>query len=191
MDDDAIARVIRENPALATDALASLEESLADGLETTTGARGVVTGAREFLSAQHGYPVVWTEPRATVVDDVTSQSLDATVDRLLARIVRPKRRSGGPRRPNPTETIEKTVQSLIAKRVVTRKHYFEKSLSGIPRGVDFFVNSTANLALDVVNLSVQSADEILKRADAEAFKVQDVTSEPGRPLSRMHAADEG
>ena len=43
--------------------------------------------------------------------------------------------------------------------------------------MDFYANSRANVALDVVNLALVRADEIRLRADAEAFKIWDLLAD--------------
>lgn len=59
------------------------------------------------------------------------------------------------------------------------------SLSGIERSVDFFANHGSNIALDIVRLAVSQADEIRKRADADAFKIYDVLQ--GKDVARFVA----
>jgi Protein of unknown function (DUF3037) len=174
LDDEAIARIVRENPYLQTDALRHLEDELIDQLRVQPG-----MGAESALSMidnQRGYLVAFTEPRLATVSDGSGPALDVAMDRLLERIVKPRRRTGGGRTPNPVEQLERQLRPLIRSRQVRTDHFFSKSLSGLPRRVNFFANSTANFALDVVKLTVKRADEISQRADAEAFKISDVLS---------------
>lgn len=78
------------------------------------------------------------------------------------------------------EMVERELQPLVSSGRVTRGHSFPRSTSGIPRAVDFFANSGANVAADVVKLALKRADEIRRRSDAEALKVWDIrTSNEG------------
>ena len=167
IDDQAVARVVRENPHLERDALLYLEPLL---LEQLSPAESLTIKIHKLISQQKGFPVVFGEPRLTQVGD---GGIEATMERLLDRIVRPKRRTGGGAA-NPAELLAKHLRPLLQSGIVQRHHSVSKSISGVPRTVDFFANSTVNVAVDVVRLAVSQADEIRKRADAEAFKVWDV-----------------
>ena len=167
IDEHAVARVVRENPQLERDALFYLEPLLIEQFSTPS---STAVQVHKLLAEQTGFPVLFSEPRLTAVGD---GGIDATLERLLNRIVRPRRRGGGAGG-NPIETLAKQVRPLLQERHVQRNYSVLGSLSGIPRTVDFFANSGANVAVDVVRLAVSQADEIRKRADAEAFKVWDV-----------------
>jgi Protein of unknown function (DUF3037) len=168
VDDRALDRVIRENPHLAKDALVELR----DRLRAEIGALNPEDAADDWLANRPGYPIVATESRHTTVSEDTRQALQVTVDRLLQRVVRPRRRSGG--RTSPQQALERRMQPLLASKKVVRDHGFSGHRSGITRRVDYFANSTANVALDFVQLSLVSADDIVRRADAEAFKLEDI-----------------
>lgn len=171
IDDEAVGRVIRDNPHLARDALMFLDASLALRLAEIQDApeRAIPS----FLAAQGGFPVAFSESRFTTVADEGDGGLDETLDRLVTRIVRPKRRSAG-FSVSPVGAVERGLSPLIKSHLIHRAHAFPASRTGVPRVADFFANSTANLALDALNLSLTRADEIRRRADAEAFKVSDV-----------------
>lgn len=169
IDDQAVARVVRENPHLERDALFYVEALLSEHLG---GSGPVPAKVHSLLSDQTGFPVLLTEPRAT---HLRAGDLPETVERLLSRIVRPRRRSGGGGG-NPADVLARQLRPLLDRRVVRRNYSISGSVSGIPRTVDFFANGGANIALDVVRLGVSQAEEIRKRSDAEAFKVWDVLS---------------
>jgi hypothetical protein len=167
LDNEAIRRVVRENPAMATDALRSLESSLRLRLEGAARPEQIA-GA---LADPKGFPIVVTEPRETTI--LEGETLEKTLDRLLQRIVHPRRRSGY-QGANPVRILARRFQPLLASKLVTRNHPFENSRSGVPRYVEFFANSGANVALDTVRLGLRDADEVVRRADAAAFKAEDI-----------------
>jgi hypothetical protein len=171
VDQQAIERVLRENPHLAKDALLGLRDRLCAELAASAPDPAQATAAA-WLSSQRGYPVVATEDRHTTVAEDNAQALAEAVDRLLARVVRPRRRHSGSF--NPGHALERSLQPLLRSHRVVRHHTFPTSRSGVARRVDYFANSSANVALDLVKLDVKSTDELLRRADAEAFKVEDI-----------------
>ena len=171
IDDEAVARVIRDNPHLARDGLMFLDASLARRLAEIPDVPQ--RAIPNFLARQSGFPVAFSETRLTTVVDQGDAALDETLDRLVTRIVRPKRRSAG-FSVSPVGAVERGLSPLIKSHLIHRAHAFPSSRTGVPRVADFFANSTANLALDAMNLSLTRADEIRRRVDAEAFKVSDV-----------------
>ncbi len=89
LDPGALARVIRENPHLAPDALNSLEARLQRRLAGPVPEPDAELPRR--LSDRRGFPVVLTEARASQVRD--GETLRQTVDRLLEHLVRPRTRA--------------------------------------------------------------------------------------------------
>ena len=169
VDQEAIERVIRENPRLERDSLLYVEPMLLERLSSAVvPATSRIKGILEDVG---GFPLDISEARFTTVGPDES-GLDDTLDRLVDRIVHPKRRSGGG--PNPLKAMDRRLTPLIQNEKVARNHFFGQTKSGVRRAADFFANSGANVALDVVRLALQNADNIKLRADAEAFKVYDV-----------------
>lgn len=169
VDQEAIERVIRENPRLERDSLLYVEPMLQERLSSAV--VPATSRIKSVLENIGGFPLDISEARFTTIgpDDA---GLDITLDRLIDRIVHPKRRSGGG--PNPLKAMDRRLTPWIRKDQVARNHFFAQTKSGVPRAADFFANSGANVALDVVRLALQKADNIKLRADAEAFKVLDV-----------------
>jgi hypothetical protein len=170
VDDDAVKRVIRENPLLEQESLLYVQPMLLEALAETGGP--APAAVEELLSAQRGFPVELSEPRMTTVANASPGALHATLARLNDRIVRPKRRTSGGA--NPLQRLDRKLKPLVTRGAVARNHFFSASRTGVPRNVDFFANSRVNTALDVVALDIKKADDIRKRADAEAFKVYDI-----------------
>jgi hypothetical protein len=172
IEQKAIERVIRENPRLASDSLfyiaPMLNEQLSSAVTPTT------ARIKSILGKRTGFPLDISEPRLTTIS-ADEDGLDMTLDRLVKRIVRPKRR-GGPRHPKPADLVATKLKPLIQSQAVSRGYPLSATKSGVPRYADFFANSGANVALDVVQLAVTKADEIRLRADAEANKVSDILS---------------
>jgi hypothetical protein len=170
VDEKAVERVIRENPRLERDALLYVEPML---LEQLSSAISPVTARiKNLMDKQVAFPLDMSEPRFTTIAP-DEGGLDQTLDRLIGRVVRPKRRSG-PRHANPMEAMDRALSPLISAEAVSRNHFFGATKTGVLRSADFFANSGANVALDVVRLALKESDRIRERADAEAFKVYDV-----------------
>lgn len=163
VDGKAIDRVVTENPALDRDALLYVEPLLRDRVESH--------GVAAILSDQRSFPIELTEPRFTALDE---DGLEQTLDRLTQRIVTPRRRRGGQRKSDFAGLLERRLRPFLAKGLVSRSYAFRASRTGVPRHADFYANSGRNVALDVLRLAITTGDEIRRRADAEAFKVQDV-----------------
>ncbi len=171
LDDEAVKRVIRENPRLERDSLLYVAPLLAERLSSAV--VPVPSQIQRLLEGQRGFPIDLSEPLFTTVDPQDEGGLDATLDRLIDRVVTPKRRRPPPRL-NPAQLLESRLKPLIRSESVTRNHFFGRTKTGVPRTAEFFANSGANVALDTLRLALQDADEIRRRADAEAFKVYDV-----------------
>lgn len=172
LDDDAIDRVVRENPRLIRDSLLYVGPMIREAL--LSGGQ-IPERAAELLARQRGFPVDLSEARFT--DVASREGIDDALDALVERIVRPKRRGGGGRGYDPRKAMAKHLKPLLEQGRVERHHFFKSSGTGIGRAVDFFANSGANTALDVVKLALKEAKEIQSRADAEAFKVYDIRRE--------------
>jgi hypothetical protein len=169
-DQKAIERVVKWNPHVDRDSLRYIEPMLNQRL----GSAVAPATARIDEVVEHGggFPLNFTEPRFTTVTE-DEDGLDATLARLLSRVVTPRQRYA-PHATSPVDQIEKMLRPLLKARKVSRDHVFAETKTGFPRSADFFANSGANVALDVVKLAYKEADRTRLRADAEAFKVSDV-----------------
>lgn len=173
IDTGAVARVVRENPRLHPDALMAIGDVVAERL----GLQPSLPGGeiKERLAEQSGFPITFTEPRMTTIAADSGDALKTTVESLLTRIVRPRRRSGRGGM-DLAQMLERRLQPLVRAGSVQSNHLFRSTQTGVIRRVDYFANSGANLALDTIKLDLRRADEIRLRADAEAFKVTDIAS---------------
>lgn len=168
LDQKAIERVIRENPRLERDSLLYIEPMLAEQLSSAV--TPVPARIKSILAKQTGFPLDITEARFTTISE-NDDGLDVTLERLVKRIVRPKRR--GYPHTSPTDEMATRLKPLIRTHAVSRA-YQVRAKSGLNRHVDFFANSGTNVALDVLQLAITEADEIRKRADAKGMKVIDL-----------------
>lgn len=169
IDEEAVARVVRENPKLERDALLYVESMLESKLDATvTNPEKDIPGV---IGSQSGFPLAFSEPRFTALPD--REALDASLAFLIDRVVRPRRRHGGPVT-NAGEILKRELRPLLRQNVVEPNHVFTSTRTGRSRRVDFFANHGSHVAIDSVRLAVQRADEIGVRADAEAFKVFDI-----------------
>src|SRR5438128_1096878 len=94
IDENAVARVVRENPHLERDALLYVDGFIHQQLARTV-PPFTKDGFLRVVAEQAGFPVSFSEPRYTTLSGEGGQALEETLDRLLARIVRPGRRRGG------------------------------------------------------------------------------------------------
>jgi hypothetical protein len=173
IDGAAVRRVIRDHPYLHREALSYLDSHLRERLDAAMErARGADEAVPELIRAQKGFPIVLTEPRMTTLHGDTAEALDQALERLVKRIVTPRRRGGGGW--NVTSVIERELKPLLEAHLVHPQWLFRETRSGIAQTVSFYANSTANVALDAVSLAVSDADAIRLRGAAEAFKAEDI-----------------
>lgn len=170
-DAGAARRVVQDNPHLAKDALVILETELHRQLAALTPFSEVQL--LDFMASQNQFPLELTEPRHTTVETDRREALDATFERLLQRLVHPRRRSDRTRS-NPVQTFAREFQPLIRQRLIEPNHVFASSRTGIRRVVDFYANSGVDLALDALRLRFKEPNRIIEAADHEAFKVGDI-----------------
>jgi hypothetical protein len=168
-DQKAIERVVKENPHLERDSLLYIEPMLHERLSSAV---TPVTARIKGLLEHQGFPLNFTDPRFTTVlaDD---EGLDDTVTRLVDRVVHPRRRWGKSSL-RPVEQMERRIKPLLETEKVSRDYVLPSTRTGVRRSADFFANSGANVALDVVKLALKESRRIRERADAEAFKVSDI-----------------
>lgn len=171
LEDRAINRVIVENPWLATDALAGLEGTLSEQLASEFS--NEPANIAQSLGDHRYWPVCFTEPRFTTIMDESS-GLQEPLDRLLARIVRPRRRSGGSA--SLRDQVERRLKAFIRQNTVHKNHEFTQTRSGTKWAAQFFANSGTNLAFDTIKLDLARADAIRTRAASEAYKIYDVST---------------
>ena len=173
VEPNASQRVVRENPFLARDAMLSLEAQLIDEIEhVVEHAPNVHEGISGWIKRQAGHPVLLTEPRITTILTDRGDNMADTLKRLVSRLVVPRRRPGGG--PTPVSALAKQIHRLNFAQPVYKDRSFRATRTGVPRTVDFFVNSSTNVGLDAVQLAISSADDIIVRADAEAHKIEDI-----------------
>jgi len=174
LDDGALDRVVRENPHLERESLYYVHPAIRDLLDTDGPMDKRVS---DLLANQKGFPADLTEARYVAVPDMTADALGDTADELIARVVRPHRRSGGGAGFDARSVLEQRLRPLVRTGMVEPHRLFTASWTGRTRAVDYYANSHLNTALDVLKLNVRDADEVGRRADAEAFKVYDIRRE--------------
>jgi Protein of unknown function (DUF3037) len=168
LDEKAIDRVIRENPRLERDSLLYIEPMLTEQLSSAMAP--IPTRIKGLLDGQKGFPLDISEARFTTISE-DEDGLDETLERLVKRVVRPKRR--GYVHKSPAIEMSDRLKPLIRNQRVSRA-YPVRAKSGVERKIDFFANSGSNVALDVLQLAITKADEIRERADAKGMKVIDL-----------------
>lgn len=169
-DQKAIERIVKWNPHLERESLRYIEPMLNERLSSAVAP--ATTRINELIEHEGGFPLNFTEPRFTTISD-DEDGMDATLARLLGRVVSPRQRYA-PRSTSPIDQLEKLLRPLLKARRVSRDYAFTDTGTGVKRSADFFANSGANVALDVMKLALKDAGQIRQRADAEAFKVSDV-----------------
>ena len=169
VDGEAIHKVVRENPHLHATALDWIEEALASGMKSCLfdpdprSVSALVDGMRRLQ-------LDFTEPLFTTIEPNMKQTLRVLVNRIVKPRNRPIQKAV-----EPVRALAKRLKPLILDKLVEPKYEFKISASGIARTVDFFANSTANVALEAVQFNLKTnADGIISRADAQANKVRDI-----------------
>ncbi len=178
IDPDAARRVAVENPHLPPDAVLVFGQALQQTLQQA--AVHTREDLEAVLSQFDKFPVSITDLRMTTLNERIAdpqQRRDQTIDALLKRLVRPRRRGGGG--PTAEHILERLLRPWIRQHKVERQYVIPWSRSGVPRSVDFFINGGRNVAIDALNLNLRRAQEILERADAEANKIRDVREAGG------------
>lgn len=173
LDDQAVDRVVRENPRLVRDSLLYVAPMIRERLQEGEGT--IADRVARLLAQQSGFPMALSEARFTTLDSATV--MDDAVDALVDRIVRPKRRGQGSQAFDPRQAMAQKLRPWLRRGDVEQHHFFGASKTGVGRVVDYFANHGANVALDVLKLAITKADQIQNRADAEAFKVYDIKSQ--------------
>lgn len=171
VDREAADRAIRESPWLERDALLYVEPLLREMIESTSGYLPERIGA--LINEQPDFPLGLTDARFTTIADDSPDAIDATLSRLIDRVVRPPRRGGGGSI-DLADLLESRIRHALLDHSVKRDVAYRGSRSGIVRTVEFYANSGANTALDTLKLDLKRADEIRRRADAQAYKVVDL-----------------
>jgi hypothetical protein len=177
VDEAAAARVVRENPHLARDSLLYLKEYLRQRLSRTV-PPFTDEGFLRVIAEQTGFPVLLTQPRTTTLTTGDEGGMRDAMERLINRVVRPARRSGGQPGLKTTAHLQRELKPFIQQQRIQRNVTFEAPRTHAPRSVDFYANTGANVALDVVNLTLSKADAIRDRADQEAFKIWELLQSP-------------
>lgn len=168
-DQKAIDRIVSWNPHLERESLRYIEPMLNERLGSAIAPATARINA--MIDHEGGFPLNFTEPRFTTVAD-DEDGLDATLERLLQRVVKPRQRRAPQDRP--ADQMARMISPLLKANKVSRNYAFGDTRTGVMRSADFFANSGANVALDIVKLALQRRNQIRERADAEAFKVSDV-----------------
>lgn len=142
------------------DLLVAMEErARGNGALTRTDLEGMSRAFSTYL--------VITEPQPVAVLD---GDFAASLEALWKDYAQPP---GRPVAPKLKAVFAQRFRPLI-KSGRLQMDYLLASGSGAPRRVDFFANSGANVAFDALRLSLKQGDEIMRRADAEAFKIEDI-----------------
>jgi hypothetical protein len=171
IDGRASTRIAKGYPSVPSDELIALDSIVRE--------RFVPSGVfdegqfRNILDRHPGYPVSLTEPRQTHADASAPLLLDRELKSLIERIVAPPKQPSPPDSA-PVQALTKELKLLIRKRKIRCNHRFDVSRTGVTRTVDFYVNSTGQLAMDAIRLDFSNENRIVEKADAQAFKVEDI-----------------
>ncbi len=175
VDSVAARRAARENPLLARDAFRSLQ----DVLQTRIGRLTPFSqeGMRELIMNQPGLPVALAEPsyiRLTGATLDAADALDGALQRLMDRLVSPQEVVEESISRAAEAPLDQRLAPLIGTGRVRKDYEVHGGRSGLPRHIDYFVDSAANVGLDTLRLDRGGEETLLGKADAEAFKIVDV-----------------
>lgn len=172
IDQSAVIRALRDNPRLAVDSLQGLEQALETHIADYIASVPAAT-IGEAVQSMRIMSLVVSESRFTAVDMRDADPLGHTLARLIGRIVTPKRRPGAAGADS-LAALRQTFQPLIRSHKIIQQYQFPQSRSGAPRHAHFFANSGTNVAIDAITMPAAKAAAIVRAADAEAFKIEDV-----------------
>ena len=117
--------------------------------------------------------IQFSVPRASVAEDPS-----VLLGELAAQFLVEEPSSEG--HASPVHVLERRFRDLLRENRLVRRAPLTDARTGLPRPVDFFVNSGANIALDALQLALKRPREIENRADAEAHKIEGIKA--GQPL---------
>jgi hypothetical protein len=60
------------------------------------------------------------------------------------------------------QALEREFKPLLTSRLMVQNHPFKSTRTGVRRRADFFADSYANVALDVLRLNLRDEGEIIK-----------------------------
>ncbi len=172
VDEAAAKRAAKENPLIARNALGRLASAISSQLKKG----GELTcGKFERMRAnQSGIPFVFAEPCFVSIAETGIDPLEAVLQRLLNRIVRPRAVGTGLDESPTDDPVKDALWPLIAGNKVRMGHQLRGGKSGTRQPVDYFTSNNAGAALDVLHLERKSEGTIGGNARAEAFKVMDL-----------------
>ena len=129
----------------------------------------------EMRANQPGIPFVLAEPCSVGIPDSGIDAMEATLQRLLDRVVRPMTVEAVTARA-PEAPLLAALDPLIQRGKVIQGRRFQGGLTRQRRPVDFFAEADdeKGVALDVLNFEKKSEESMGERADAEAFKILDL-----------------
>lgn len=169
VDGQAAERAVKKSPFLAREAWTFYEPLLHERLlKNGTFDPAMV---RHLVDHPPSHTLTLTEPAYVAFED-HADALDRRLEQMIAQMVRT--RQYGRRVKAPVEEISERVRPLIKSHRVIEHYRFPRSRTGRTRQADFYINSSANIALDALRLDFQRVGDIQLRTDAEAYKVEDV-----------------
>ena len=119
IDDEAVARVVSENPRLERDALLYLLPMLERQLDSAVG--NPDHDIPQFIQTQSGFPVVFSEARFTQLPQASGDALGTAISDLVNRVVHPRRRhSGGSA--SLVDLLDRHLRPLVRQNIVSANY---------------------------------------------------------------------
>jgi hypothetical protein len=167
VDEKALTRVVSDNPRLAKGAL----DYVPAFLDEWVASFGAPSSLTDFFPPCPNSHVVFSECRYARLPE--NGSLADLTERIVELVVTPRPRGGGGGNDIRLQ-LKRHFAVYMKQNLIYEDYAFERSQSGAERHAQFFANSATNMAIDALNLSLTRPYDIVQRADAQAFKVEDI-----------------
>ena len=159
VDRRAARRIARQSLNLAARDLVQIGDDLdAELKDIHAAATDLDETLKGWMTMAARFPFSFSEVRQTTIGN--AEGLEATVERLTARVVSPPRAMlAKPSGPDPVARLAKSLGPLIRSRKAVKSHCFEQTRSGVQRRVDIKMRAV-RMGLDEQGATAKSIEAV-------------------------------